>query len=106
MYAVFIVLQHPMHAERGIVLPFLSVCPTNSGIVSKRRDTGLLSQFFDGVIGVSLRFFERPRCHNTNSNGKPIAIRLGWIKYCKSFVGIKFSFQWRKEIKIKVVYDL
>ena len=47
-----------MHAERDTVLPIaiLSVCPTNPGIVSKRMDTGLLSQFFDAVFGCQFIF--------------------------------------------------
>jgi len=43
MYTVFIALQYEMHAEHDIVLPILSVCPTNPGVVSKRMD--ISSQF-------------------------------------------------------------
>jgi len=33
---IFIARQHAIHAERDIVLANLSVCPSHSGIVSKR----------------------------------------------------------------------
>jgi len=33
---VFIARQHATHAKRDVVLPFLSACPSNADIVSKR----------------------------------------------------------------------
>jgi len=74
-----------MHAERDIVLPFLSVSPsvrrTNTGIVSKRML--ITSHYFDILLGTSFWFFEpQPPLHNFKRN-PPLSAGVkytGWGK--------------------------
>ena len=46
-----VMFEQPEGLICDIILPILSICPTNPGFVSKPMDIGLLSQFFDGVVG-------------------------------------------------------
>ena len=46
----------PMHAKRDIVLPILSVRPSNAGIVSKQMD---ISSYFWLLVGAFSNFLNR-----------------------------------------------
>ena len=68
---VFVARQHAMHAERDIVLPILSVCPSvcfNAGIYCVKTN-GHEVKRFDDLVGESFSFLWRQRHYKTPSGG-------------------------------------
>jgi len=65
-----------MHAERDIVVPILSDCPSNAGTVYKQMD---IVTIFDSLVGTSFQFFEPYRRYK-NVKKTPSAEALNLVK--------------------------
>ena len=119
--AIFIGRQHPMHAERDIVLPLPSVCLSNAGTVSKRMDLSTLFwrpsrgiilvfralplpplQNFQGVVGVKWQrpltcMFSVRACARARARACVCVILLVVIGMCVCSCGRSYlARSWRK----------
>ena len=63
-----------MHAERDIVVPILSDCPSNAGTTN-----GHIVTIFDSLVGTSFQFFEPYRRYK-NVKKTPSAEALNLVK--------------------------
>jgi len=71
-----------MHAERDIVLATPSVCPLNTGIVSKQMH--ISSHFFDVLVGHHSSFWASALLQNSKGNQLSGALNIcGVVEFCK-----------------------